>query len=306
MALIDEHGLYLMCQCHPGSPRYAYGVAMNHLMQVDRQSVFGYALARLLCVCRDSDARESFIKIFAIVVSLPNKYNELIEVISSRPNSIAVTSQAITLPKTIQPIILDARYTDRLDMTSVVLVMMRNGITPDWVKHAYPFGVMYLEVMFHEELLPLSQLIEIDDDRLDRLRRFGIPGPISDLPHGWRYPTSSDVLRMYSSFSHLATQNNDDPRNGHYWLPAGTTIPYERLLNRPPVNITDTSSRLSPPAVRPNDSSMQVDLPPDPITGLDDTTPRGQTSHEPPTKRTRSASPTLSSRHTSSRTSSRQ
>ncbi|KAG6882190.1 hypothetical protein C0995_015496 [Termitomyces sp. Mi166 len=64
-------------------------------------------------------------------------------------------------------------------------VLLHNRIPLDWVDHAYTYGVVYLEQQFHSPTMSLNIFREVDNERIERLSRYGTPSTILHWD-GWR------------------------------------------------------------------------------------------------------------------------
>ncbi|KAG6886972.1 hypothetical protein C0992_001385 [Termitomyces sp. T32_za158] len=60
----------------------------------------------------------------------------------------------------------------------VLRAMIANGIPPEWVDHAYTFGVVYLEMHFFEANASIDHYCDIDDEQHRQLDRYGEPPAI--------------------------------------------------------------------------------------------------------------------------------
>ncbi|KAG6891278.1 hypothetical protein C0995_008530, partial [Termitomyces sp. Mi166 len=74
-------------------------------------------------------------------------------------------------------------------------VLLHNRIPLDWVDHAYTYGMVYLEQQFHNPTMSLDIFHEIDNERHQRLLRYGTPPAIPQWD-GWREISKDDHYRL--------------------------------------------------------------------------------------------------------------
>ena len=74
---LDAYGLYILLHGQPGSSNAIAGVLIDYAYWVNRQTVFGLALARLL-IPTDRDAQPTFCWLLACLMALPHCYHEAI------------------------------------------------------------------------------------------------------------------------------------------------------------------------------------------------------------------------------------
>ncbi|KAG6885659.1 hypothetical protein C0992_004978 [Termitomyces sp. T32_za158] len=67
---------------------------------------------------------------------------------------------------------------------NVICVLIHKRIPPDWVDHAYTYGVVYLEQQFHQPMMSLDIFRDVYDKRLQRLSIYGTPPTIPNWD-GW-------------------------------------------------------------------------------------------------------------------------
>ncbi|KAJ3574748.1 hypothetical protein NP233_g1562 [Leucocoprinus birnbaumii] len=289
---IDQYAAYLIGQCHPGSPSYIPGVAINYMLQVYRPSVFGAALSQLLVICKDPAERTNFVRILAILAALPNKYRELIHEVTTRAQQ-TFTPRTHKFPIGIKPLMINPTNVRPYGFEFVVDVLMCNGISPEWIDHLYSWGILTLDYLFREELLPIEQLIEIDNERIERLTRFGIPNLCPQLPQGWRHPTKDDLLQIHLSFELLHSRSHQDPRKAPYWVKAGIAFPFRDLPHRRTTAIPSSTDSIPMDITAdktPADKTTSMNWANEVEAHLErtqpqDETPRARTSTAPPVDR---------------------
>ncbi|KAJ3564200.1 hypothetical protein NP233_g8447 [Leucocoprinus birnbaumii] len=102
-------------------------------------------------------------------------------------------------------------------------------ISPKWIDHLYSWGILTLNYLFYKELLPIEQILEIDNKCIEQLTCFGISNLCPQLPQGWRHPTKDDLLQIHLSFELLHSHSCQDSRKAPYWVKAGIAFPFHDL-----------------------------------------------------------------------------
>ena len=121
-------------------------------------------------------------------------------------------------------------------------MLIRNRVPVELINHCYAFGRQFLDQTY----LNLGRTDEcrmIDDERLQRLRRFGVP-PTIDEWAGWYVP-DYDTLRRVKYMFHTDTTdsyNLDSP----YWITYGGEHTPTLLVSR-----HDAIDIFTPPAWNP-------------------------------------------------------
>ncbi|KAG6869958.1 hypothetical protein C0992_001462, partial [Termitomyces sp. T32_za158] len=119
-----------------------------------------------------------------------------------------------------------------------IRVLLHNRIPPDWVDHAYTYGVVYLEQQFHQPTMSLDVFRDVNDERLQRLAVYGTPPAIPNWD-GWRKISEEDQYRLlFKRADEMSAQQDPeatglyyyigmDPNVGHLWkrTPAHGTMP---------------------------------------------------------------------------------
>jgi hypothetical protein len=236
---LEALGLHLLLYNRPGSANPASGVAMDYAFRVGRRSLFGYALGRLISPS-GKNISHIFRRNFALLLARPRRYREaIVEYNRAHPQAHFVPQMGPTF--TIYRPRMGTGDTNNLSDINVINALLDNRIPPEWVDHAYPYGVIYLNS--HYTGTPLNQglLDAIDNERISRLLRFGTPPAITDWS-GWRHPIDAEVLRLYDIMevesTRLQNRTGDTPDhlqgfNAPSWLLVGQNGMVEYLTNRP-------------------------------------------------------------------------
>ena len=164
---IDDAGLYLLHYNRPGSRNSVTGVAIDFAFRVGRRSVFGYALGRLLAPT-NRDTLQAFRRQYALLVSLPRRYREAI-VEYNRANPHTPFTAQIGPTYRIHRVRYDSTHSSNISMQDVILALIDNHIPPEWVDHAYPHGIIFLNTHYTGSSLSQDLLDAVDNERIARL-----------------------------------------------------------------------------------------------------------------------------------------
>jgi hypothetical protein len=240
LAAIDDVGLYLLNYHRPGSTNASSGVAFDYAFRVGRRSVFGHALARLLGP-NDREILHAFRRQFVLVMAMPRRYREaIVEHDRARPQSPFVPQGGPTY--TIYRPRLEPSQAPNLSMQDVLNVLLDNCIPPEWVDHAYAYGVLALNHLYSGAPLTRGLLDPADNERLVRLHIYGEPPAIAAWD-GWRHPSHDEVQTLHDIMDqedHRAQQrvSRDAPIRARGfeapgWLLVGQSGVVEYLTHRP-------------------------------------------------------------------------
>ena len=238
---IDEHARFLLMNGRPGSANWTAGVAFDYAFRVGRRSVFGYALSRLLSPA-DRQLAKVFRRFFALAMALPRRYREaVVEHNRAQPDQRYEPQQGPSFR--LRRTRIDPNRVSNYGIQDIMDVLIDNRVPIEWVDHAYPYGVIYLNAHYGGSGLAASSLDAIDDERLARLERYGSPAAIPEWD-GWFEPTLAEVRTV------LGTVENEqrlDPTlaglQSVNWLLVGEDGRVARLNRRP------TSSAAYTPAL---------------------------------------------------------
>jgi hypothetical protein len=222
---IDAMAQYIIHHGRLGSGNPIHGIAMNFALQVDRRSVHGYSVGRVLGPRRVAN-RSDFMREFGCLVALPGFYREAIDIWNlSCPDRPFVELTGTTL--TVHP--YDDNSMANLTRDGLVDHLITHGIPPSWIDHAYTFGLHHLNHYSHTKVGPFHDLYrKTDQERLERLDRLGVPPAIPEWD-GWWCPTYDDVTRV-QLLMHI-----DEGEHRRYcfqdfeWLPAGAPAIFRDL-----------------------------------------------------------------------------
>ena len=194
MALnIDEMARYAILYGRPGV-NYSTGVVMDYAYRVNRRSIFGYGLARVLA---PEGKNVHFRRFVAALFALPRRYREAIEEYNSR-NSLSPFVPQSGPEFTIYR--LHPAHVPNMNLQTVINLFLENRIPPSWVDHSYTFGLNFINYQYESsQFVPFYD--EIDNERLERVREYGIPLAIPEWD-GWRHPTPEDMQRILQLITH--------------------------------------------------------------------------------------------------------
>ena len=187
---IDAYGLYVLLHGRPGSTSAVSGVLMDFAYRVNRRTVFGLALARLLNPI-ERGAQPVYRRLFACLMALPHRYHEAITEYDQRNALSPFRPQEGPTFRLSRPRI-KAHSIPNLGLQDVITVLLDNRIPPSWVDHSYLFGLTYLNAHYSGNGPHQALYDEIDNERLARLHIYGTPPPITNWD-GWRSPSEGDI-----------------------------------------------------------------------------------------------------------------
>ncbi len=241
--VIDDAAFSALLHNHPGSLNSTVGVAFDYAMRVERRSVFGYSLSRLISPAASAPA---FRRQFAFLVSLPRRYREaIVEYDRSHPHS--PFSPQVGPDFIIHRARIPSMHAANVSLQDVINVLLDNRIPPSWIDHAYPYGFIFMDAHHTGSPAHREMIDPIDHERLERVRAYGLPPTIPSWD-GWRTPSSTDILRVHlfraTEDSNRSRGRNHSERDDHSgqraiannvrWLLVGTDGVNEHLANRPP------------------------------------------------------------------------
>jgi hypothetical protein len=182
---------HLPLHCRPGGRNHLLGIIYDFAFQVELRSVFGYALGRVLAP-PGKWARRAFMGSFASILARPRFYDEAIVAWNhANPNRQFVpVIPSATLR--IQRMDLHESHWRNVTVDDVTTVMILNGIPPSWVAHGYLFGAQYIRDHTTAGSMNAPQYVDIDEDRMRRIREGGLPLAIPEWD-GWSAPSNRDI-----------------------------------------------------------------------------------------------------------------
>ena len=124
---MDQLGLYITIHGNPGLANHFIGVTIDYAFRVERQSVFGHGLCRILA---PAGRNTIFRRLFACLLALPHRYHEAIgEFNWSHPDSLFMPQAgpefSISRPhlSNTQP---------NMQIQDVIDILIDNRIPPEW------------------------------------------------------------------------------------------------------------------------------------------------------------------------------
>jgi hypothetical protein len=188
----------------PGSRNSVTGVAIDYAFRVGRRSVFGYALGRLLAPT-NREALQAFRRQYALLVSLPRRYREAI-VEYNRANPLTQFTAQLGPTFRIHRVRYESTHSSNISIQDVIRALIDNHIPPEWVDHAYPHGIIFLNAHYTGSSLSQNLLDAIDNERIARLHRYGTPAAITEWD-GWRHPSRDDIRVLHAIMESEAQRN---------------------------------------------------------------------------------------------------
>ncbi|KAF8222561.1 hypothetical protein L208DRAFT_1322059, partial [Tricholoma matsutake] len=211
-----------------GSSNAIHGIAMNVALQADHRSMFGYSLGCALGP-HSVSSWSNFMRLYGCMVSLPGYYCEVIGIWNvSHPNAPFVECSGDTL--TIQP--YNEKLVPGLTTDKVAHHLIHHGIPPQWINHAYTFGLHYLNHQSYLWASPFHDLYyQMDCKCLQHLESVGVPVAILQW-NSWWSPTYDDITHIQYLMS------REDNGTGRLcfldceWLLAGAPAIFQELTGQ--------------------------------------------------------------------------
>ncbi|KAG6875599.1 hypothetical protein C0993_008355 [Termitomyces sp. T159_Od127] len=209
-------------------------IVVDFAYRMHWQTLFGFALCRALCA--NSAGKTTIVQRFTLVMAHPRLYWEAVAAYAvANPTQPFVAQFGANLE--IRQVHVPDDQVQNFTNDDTICVLIHNRIPPDWVDHAYTYGVVYLEQQFHQPTISLDIFRNIDDERLQRLAVYGTPPTIPNWD-GWREMSEEDHYLLFKHANKLAAQQDPeaiglyyyigmDPNVGHLWkrMPAHGTMP---------------------------------------------------------------------------------
>ncbi|KAG6893432.1 hypothetical protein C0992_003979 [Termitomyces sp. T32_za158] len=232
---LEQLAQYALIYGRPGLENTWQGIAVDFAYRMHWRTLFGFALCRALCA--NSAGKTTLVRRFALVMARPGLYREAVAAYAAANPTRPFVAQYGADIEIRQVHVPDDQVRNFSD-DDAVRVLIHNRIPPDWVDHAYTYGVVYLEQQFHQPTMSLDVFRDVDDERLQRLSVYGPPPAI---PHwdGWREISEEDCYcLLFKRADEVAAQIDTegvglyyyigmDPNVGPLWkrTPAHGTMP---------------------------------------------------------------------------------
>ena len=267
---LDAYGLYILLHGRPGSSNAIAGVLIDYAYRVNRRTVFGLALARLL-IPTDRDAQPTFRRLLACLMALPHRYHEAITDYNQRHLLSPFLQQGGPTYQLSRPRI-EAHRIPNLGLEDVITVLLDNRIPPSWMDHSYLYGLTYLNAHYSGNGPHRALFDEIDNERLARLQLYGTPPPIAEWD-GWRSPSEGDIARLHAIVD-AVEDKPPAPRN------SGNVPEHRQGLEAPAWLLVGQDGLITHLAHRPASAAQAY------ATAMAAATPLGTLLHHPPTSST--------------------
>ncbi|KAG6893594.1 hypothetical protein C0992_009365, partial [Termitomyces sp. T32_za158] len=178
---------YVLIFGRPGMENTWQGIAVDFAYQMHWRTLFGFALCHALCA--NSTGKTTLVRCIALVMARPGLYRKAIIAYNKVYKKPFVAQHGVQL--TIYQLhVPDDQVRNFLD-EDALCVLLYNRIPPEWMDHAYTYGVVYLEQQFHQPTMLLDNFHEVDNEHLERLQVYGTPPAIPEW-NGWREMTEED------------------------------------------------------------------------------------------------------------------
>ncbi|KAF5379172.1 hypothetical protein D9615_006027 [Tricholomella constricta] len=187
-------GQYIVHHGRPGLDNVYSGLVIDYNFSIHFRTVVGYALGRAISPTRAA-SRVAFMRLYAMIIARPNLYREAVDSwnaihpLDRIPDHLPSTASLGRLA-------LPEEHAANLTETDVIRTLLANQLPVAWIDHAYPYGLHYLDAHYTGTTIDRTLYDNVDDDRLVRLCRYGIPPAIPQWD-GWRQPTRDDIARLH-------------------------------------------------------------------------------------------------------------
>ncbi|KAG6876580.1 hypothetical protein C0993_002096 [Termitomyces sp. T159_Od127] len=198
---------YALIYSQPGLENTWQGIAVDFAYCMHWQTLFGFALRRALCM--NSAGKTTIVQRFALVMAHPGLYREAVAAYAAaNPTQPFVAQFGANLE--IRQVHIPDDQVWNFTNNDAIRVLIHNRIPPDWVDHAYMYGMVYLEQQFHQPTMSLDVFQDVNDERLQRLVVYGMPPAIPNWD-GWREISEEDhYCLLFKRADKMATQQDPE------------------------------------------------------------------------------------------------
>ncbi|KAG6861068.1 hypothetical protein C0993_002764 [Termitomyces sp. T159_Od127] len=139
---LEQIAQYTLIYGWPGLENTWQGIAVDFAYRMHWQTLFGFALCRALCA--NSTGKTTIVQRFALVMAHPGLYWEAVAAYAvANPTQPFVAQFGANLE--IQQVYVPDDQVWNFTDDDAICVLIHNHIPPDWVDHAYTYGIVYLE-----------------------------------------------------------------------------------------------------------------------------------------------------------------
>jgi hypothetical protein len=171
---VDIMGLYILLHGWPGRNFFS-GVVIDHAFRVNRRSIFGYGLGRIMM---PGNREPHFQQLFACLLALLRRYQEAIVEYNRRHTKEPFSEQHEPTYSLRRPRLITGAAANTT-MQDVIDVLIDNRIPPVWIDHGYTYGLNFINFNIanptYRELLNM-----VDNECHARLRVYGAPPAIPE------------------------------------------------------------------------------------------------------------------------------
>ncbi|KAG6863079.1 hypothetical protein C0993_000285 [Termitomyces sp. T159_Od127] len=150
---LEQIAQYALIYGRPGLENTWQGIAVDFAYRMHWRTLFGFALCRALCA--NSAGKTTLVQRFALVMAHPGLYWEAVAAYAAANPTQPFVAQFGANLEIRQVHIPDDQVRNFSD-NDAICVLIHNRIPPDWVDHAYTYGVVYLEQQFHQPTMSLD------------------------------------------------------------------------------------------------------------------------------------------------------
>ncbi|KAG6834022.1 hypothetical protein H0H93_011519, partial [Arthromyces matolae] len=225
---LDGTAKYALVHGRPGKVNHFQGLMVDWAYRIHWRSMFGYNLIRALGPT--TSAKSTVNRQLAFIFALPHFYRDAVETANTHSYAAPFVPQdgaSIELHRAHIP----DNERQNFGATEALRILLRNRIPPEWIDHAYPYGVAYLDQHFFGQSQLIDTFTEIDDERIARLQQYGTPPAIAAWD-GWREITTDERYMIYAQHSEDDFFERPPAEHNGFYYPIGADILRERLWNR--------------------------------------------------------------------------
>ncbi|KAG6875512.1 hypothetical protein C0993_008862, partial [Termitomyces sp. T159_Od127] len=212
---LEQIAQYALIYGRPGLENTWQGIAVDFAYRMHWRTLFGFALCRALCA--NSAGKTTIVRRFALVMAHPGLYREAVAAYAAaNPTQPFMAQFGANLE--IWQVPVPDNQVRNFTNNDAIRVLIHNRIPPDWVDHAYTYGMVYLEQQFHQPTMSLDVFRDIDDECLQRLAVYGTPPAIPNWD-GWREMSEEDhYCLLFKRADEMVAQQDPEAIGLYYYI----------------------------------------------------------------------------------------
>ncbi|KAG6895980.1 hypothetical protein C0992_011124 [Termitomyces sp. T32_za158] len=178
---------YALIFGHPSMENTWQGIAVDFAHQMHWQTLFGFALCHALCT--SSAGKTTLVCHMALIMACPGLYRKEIAAYNKVYKKPFMAQQRAKL-MIYQSHVPDDQVCNFSD-EDALCILLYNRILPEWVDHAYTYGMVYLKQKFHQPTMLLNIFHKVYNEHLEHLNSYGTLPVIPDWDR-WQEITEED------------------------------------------------------------------------------------------------------------------